>query len=167
MRNSAIMLLAAGWLCAGVALGESIAVPGADAGSGNVTAKDPAALGAVMKEFGYPVEMGTDTQGDPKIMSQAGGEDVTVLFYGCTDGKDCSYILLQSVWLSDTYSIKNADDWNGIGIYGQAAVGDGNPSLSMMINLSEDGVSKSNFKDSLERWTRAVQKFSEDVASKK
>lgn len=148
------MMLAGCWLMAASAAAE------------NVTASDPVALAAVLREFGYPAEMGVDTQGDPKIVSNAGGEDLTVLFYGCTDGKGCNRIVLQSVWLSDKFTLKDADDWNGIGIYGQVALGDGNPALSIMINLSAGGVDKDNFKDSMERWSRAVEKFSETVAAK-
>ena len=129
-----------------------------------VTAQDPVALSEIMKADGFPVEMQTDSQGDPKIRSETAGTEFDVLFYGCTNGKGCAYVILQAYFRSKTYSLKNADDWNSIGIYGFVALGDStNPALAMMVNLSEGGVDRTNFDDTLKRWTKSISRFKEDA----
>lgn len=148
--NQGAAALAMAWLAATGAAAE------------NITAKDPGALAEIMKGFGFPAEMQTDSQGDPKIRSETEGTEFDVLFYGCDAGKDCDYILFQAYFSSTSYSLKDADDWNGIGIYGFVSVGDStNPALATIVNLSAGGVDKTNFEDTLARWTRSVATFKE------
>ena len=50
-----------------------------------ISAQDPAALAEAMELGGYPVEMTTDSFGDPLIRTEYSGWRGSVVFYGCDE----------------------------------------------------------------------------------
>ena len=61
----------------------------------NVTSFKPETLAAVLTLKSYSdVKLGTDSSGDPRIEGTAENVPFAVLFYGCTDHKNCPFIQL-------------------------------------------------------------------------
>lgn len=61
-----------------------------------VSASNPEGVAAAMRYAGYPVELKTDSVGDPMIATEFGGYRGGVYFYGCDEDKhtDCQSLQL-------------------------------------------------------------------------
>src|SRR5690349_24621415 len=54
-----------------------------------VSAEDPDALIAIIRELGFQAKLEQDDVGDPVIRSSSGGVDFHVYFYECKSNKRC------------------------------------------------------------------------------
>jgi hypothetical protein len=101
---------------------------------------------------------GTD---DPMIRGRIGGKDYFVYFYGCTEGRDCTNLMLSARWASDQYTDKSMGDWNRQKRFGKAYLdADGNPAVEMNVNLF-GGVSRANLEDTFDWWRLILAEFTE------
>ena len=57
-----------------------------------VRAQDPQSLVRAMQANGYTAQLTVDSTGDPMIRSAAGGTNFQVLFYNCTNHRECATV---------------------------------------------------------------------------
>ena len=111
----------------------------------NLTADNPEAVAAAIRDMGYRAEMKTDSKGKPKISSSTEGVNFSIYFYGCDDKNlGCDSIQLQAGF--DVREPRSQDiitDWNSRKRYAKASLTkEGDPIIRLDINLDKDGVSR-------------------------
>lgn len=105
----------------------------------------------------------TDSGGDPKITGRIEGTAYTLLFYSCTDGKDCRDIQFNAAWAAPGISLDAINTWNKTRRYGKAFLDDeSDPVLQFSVNL-DHGVSRENLDDTFMWWSRVLAAFKTEV----
>ncbi len=119
------------------------------------------ALRSIISGFGS-AELGVDNTGDPKISGRMQGYRYTLLFFGCKEGKNCTYVLMRAAF-QHKLSFEKANDWNRSKTFGRAYRDkEGDAIVELVINLRH-GVTKENFEDTID-WFRVVVKlFAEHI----
>jgi hypothetical protein len=114
------------------------------------------------------VEVLQDDNGNPKIDVNDSSGPFTVFFYGCTDGKDCTYVSFETWWdMKNGVQSGVIDKWNKTKLWGVAYRDEHNdPHLSMTVNLRH-GVTADNFDDTLDWWESASTEFEKSIGWKK
>jgi hypothetical protein len=139
----------------------------APAGAQTVTAKDPQSVAKAMQEAGFQAKLETDRTGDPMIVSAASGSSFWVYFYNCTKNKDCQTIQFQTSYDTDKEkapSLEKVNEWNVTKRFTAAYLDkDGDPGLSMDVNLDFGGISPALFKDNLTVWTGLMASYEEHI----
>lgn len=145
-------------LFAGLAL--ALAPAGTAALAADVSASKPETLVSAMQDAGYRATLTTDQVGDPKIESAAAGVNFGVLFYGCTDGADCTDVCLSAGFdLENGSDLQTMNDWNSSELVGQAFLdSEMDPFIDQCL-ISLDGMPEDRFIRILERWDTAVADF--------
>jgi len=148
-------------LAAAAAIGCS-AAPGA---AQMVQAREPATIVRALEEADYPAELAIDNVGDPIITSKHDGSTFKILFYNCTDHKNCGTIQFHSGYdLDETVSLEAINKWNSSQRFGRAYVdAQGDPIIQMDVDLDDGGMSKALFTDNLEYWTSVLDQFEEHI----
>ena len=134
-----------------------------------VRAQDPQSIVAAMQEAGYTAKLGVDKVGDPMITSGYSGTTFQVLFYNCTNHKDCATIQFHSGYdLKEKVSLEAVNEWNRTQRFGRAFLDkDNDPILEMDLDLDDGGVSPALFVDNLEFWTSVLPKFEQRIGYRK
>lgn len=129
-----------------------------------VDATDPDTLQSLMQDDGYAVSQDVDSYGDPRFTFKTSQTTTRVLFYGCTEGKDCKYIMFQSGWnLADGMALTGVNEWNEGRVWGKAYLDDENdPFLELAINLY-GGVTATNFLDTVDWWRITIERFEKHI----
>ncbi|HEX8468049.1 MAG TPA: YbjN domain-containing protein [Allosphingosinicella sp.] len=130
-----------------------------------VSAKKPDSLVKALQAAGYSAKLEKDGTGDPMIASAANGHPFRVIFYGCKANKDCATITFAAGYdkKSET-SLASINEWNRKNRFGRAYLDDeGDPLLSMDIDLDDGGVSPALFTDNLEFWTAVSGAFQKHI----
>lgn len=156
MRKSIVLALA---------LAASVTFGGA-AQAQTITASNPASIVKVLQDNGYRAELSKDTTGDPMIQSASSGSNFTILFYGCTEGKDCATIQFFSGFSdAGNNSIAAMNEWNTKNRFGRAYVTDeGAARLEMDLDLDDGGMSTALFEDNIEFWVTIMASFEEHIS---
>jgi len=132
-----------------------------------VTAKDPQSIVRAMQTAGYQAKLEIDKVGDPMIRSASSGTSFAVYFYNCTDHKNCSSIQFQTAFDTEpgkAPSLEVINKWNTTKRYTAAYLDDeGDPGLSMDVNLDHGGFSSDLFEDELTLWTSLVADFEKHI----
>lgn len=125
-----------------------------------LTAAEAQPIAAIMQEAGLQADVGTDNVGDPLITSSAAGANFSVLFYGCTAGKDCTSVQLNACFdLPNGTTLEIANTWNKDMRYGKASLNENlDPCLMMDIDMTA-GISGATFKSSIQTWSQVLGKF--------
>ncbi len=125
-----------------------------------LTAAAAEPIAALMQEAGLKADIGTDAAGDPIIASSAAGANFSVLFYGCTAGKECTSVQLNACFdLKDGTTLETANAWNKDMRYGKASLDENlDPCLLMDINMAA-GIAPDTFKNTLDNWSQILGKF--------
>lgn len=120
----------------------------------------PEPIAALMQSAGLQADIETDGSGDPMISSSASGAKYVVLFYGCTAGKDCTSVQLNSCFdLTDGTTLDVVNKWNVDMRYGKASVDENlDPCLRMDIDLAA-GTATDTFKSTLDIWSQILGQF--------
>ncbi len=132
-----------------------------------VTAKDPQSLVKAMQAAGFQAKVEKDSGGDPMIVSASSGSSFRVLFYNCTANKDCQTVQFQTAY--DTKddkapSLQRINEWNASKRFTAAYLDkDGDPGLTMDLNLDFGGMSEELFKDNLAVWTGLMAAYEEHI----
>ena len=132
----------------------------------NLTADNPDAVAAAIRDMGYRAEMNADSNGKPKISSSAEGVNFSIYFYGCDDKNlGCDSIQLQAGFdVSDPRPQEIITDWNSRKRYAKASLTkNGDPIIRFDINLDKDGISRSNFEDTFKIWSLLLSQFKEHI----
>lgn len=130
-----------------------------------VRAQDPQSLVKAMQAHGYVAELTTDRTGDPMIRSAASGTNFQVLFYNCTDHRDCATVQFHVGYdLKTAPSLQSINEWNRSQRFGSAHLdGENDPILEMDVDLDDGGLSAMLFADNLEFWTNAMSRFEKHI----
>ena len=144
-------------------LGLAAAAPAGDPHM--VRAQDPQSLVRVMQSRGYVAELTTDKTGDPMIRSASSGTNFQVLFYNCTDHRDCATVQFHVGFdLKTAPSLESINEWNRSQRFGSAHLDKENdPILEMDVDLDDGGISPELFIDNLEFWTSAMGRFEKHI----
>lgn len=131
----------------------------------NVEAKDPPRVAEAMKAAGYAATLGKDDIGDPMISSVVGDTRFKVLFYNCTDHRDCATVQFHSGYsLGKALPLETINEWNRTQRFGRAHLDRvGDPILQMDVDLDDGGVSRALFVDNLEFWASLVGRFEKHI----
>ncbi|MBT3808190.1 MAG: DUF1036 domain-containing protein [Rhodospirillaceae bacterium] len=150
----------AGHLLAGAAFSAMLlASPVAMAADDGVDADD---VVAALAREGYPVDLGEDLFGDPEIESAMGDTLFDVLFFDC-DGDTCDTITFSAVYVSDTVSLENVNQWNINTLHGQAYLDDeDDPNLDFTI-LAAGGLTDSNLRKIVRQWAVSLAEFEDHI----
>ena len=132
-----------------------------DCGTGMVCASNPAPLIDAMQKAGYRAELGKDGVGDPLINSNASGYKWSVMFYDCTDHKDCKSIQFQASFDShDGITADYVNRWNSSKRFVRAALDD-DRTFYLRYDLSTlGGLNQKNFADALDWWDLLLGDYS-------
>lgn len=129
-----------------------------------VTASNPSSVLAALKADGLEGKIVETSDEDPKIESSLPDTDTVfdVLFYDCTDHKNCRAIQLSSAYDFDAGADVLAA-WNKDYRYARAYVDEDGAVLEMDLLLSSGGISRALFHDNLENWKRLVGAFETEI----
>jgi len=137
------------------ALGLATAAP-----AQTVRGQDPATVAAALQTHGLRAKTSTDKVGDPMISSASGGTTFEVLFYNCTDNRECATVQFHAGYDVDDVSLETINAWNASQRFGRAYLDkEGDPILEMDVDLDDGGMSQLLFIDNLEFWETLLPKF--------
>lgn len=131
----------------------------------SVVATKPSSIVSALQDAGFRAELTTDPTGDPKIGSASGGVNFSILFYGCSDNRDCSSIQFHAGFVMSTpVSMTSINKWNQTNRFGCGWLDDeDDPHLKFDVNLDEGGISVDLFEDTLDLWTIVLADFAESI----
>ena len=130
-----------------------------------VSAADPASVAKVLQDKGYRAELTKDDSGDPMIRSASSGTTFLVLFYGCTDNKQCETVQFFAGYSdAENASLAALNEWNAENRFGRAYLSDsGAARLEMDVDLDDGGMSTALFEDNLEFWVVIMSTFEKHI----
>ncbi len=112
-------------------------------------------------------DMDRDAQGDPLINGRIEGVRYSILFYGCTNNRDCRTIQLVASWEGVNVPPDAVNAWNSRKLFSKVfSTADGGLSLSLPVNLNR-GVTRANLEDHFELWTSILAEFRREVLGAK
>ncbi|MFL6730079.1 MAG: YbjN domain-containing protein [Sphingomicrobium sp.] len=130
-----------------------------------VRAQDPQSIVKAMQGSGYTAELTADQTGDPMIRSAAGGTNFQLLFYNCTNHRECATVQFHVGYdLKTSPSLESINEWNRTQRFGSAHLDKENdPILEMDVDLDDGGLSPLLFIDNVEFWTSAMGRFEKHI----
>ncbi|HEY6663190.1 MAG TPA: YbjN domain-containing protein [Sphingomicrobium sp.] len=130
-----------------------------------VRAQDPQSIVKAMQGSGYTAELTADQTGDPMIRSAAGGTNFQLLFYNCTNHRECATVQFHVGYdLKTSPSLESINEWNRTQRFGSAHLDKENdPILEMDVDLDDGGLSPLLFIDNIEFWTSALGRFEKHI----
>ncbi len=140
-----------------------LAAPAAGAEE-TIDATDPERILAIAHSFGEAA-LTTDNLGDPLIEGRIGEKDYRLLFYGCSEGRDCKTLMFSAGWEGDDRTDELTDammaDWNREKRFGKAYLDeDGLATVEMNVNL-HGGVTRANLDDTIDWWRLVLAEFAD------
>lgn len=130
----------------------------------NITAGDPEAIAAVIREKGFDVTMAEDDDGDPMLKAEGRGYSFVVFFYGCTGNRDCTTLGFYSYFADGTSDVTKLNAWNRDNRFGRAYVDkDGDPVVEMDLDLDDGGMPPLLFEDNIEFWMLVMAQYAKYV----
>ena len=144
----------------------SLAMPAAPAaGTELITAADVERIAEMAAGFGA-AEVETAPTGEPLILAEIEETRYAILFYGCTEGADCSDIQLVARWTAPPeLGLEDVNRWNAQTRFANAWLDpEGDPVLEFAVNL-KGGVSAENLQDSFDWWRLLIAGFVVEVLS--
>ncbi len=146
-------------LCALALAIAGLGIAGSASAQDIVTA-DPMTVASVVREQGFDAEISKDKDGDPMIRVEARGYRYVILFYGCTNGKDCTSLGLYSFVSGEGVDIDKVNKWNHDNRFGRAYIDDDKDGVvEMDINLEQGGMSQALFADHIDKWMYVLAQF--------
>jgi len=148
-----------------LAFAASSAAPAAEI----VRAQDPESVVRAMQSAGYAAKLGTDKIGDPMITSGYSGTAFQILFYNCTNHRDCATVQFHVGFdLGKAPTLETMNEWNRTQRFGRAFLDkEQDPILEMDVDLDDGGLSHDLFVDNLEFWTSVMPKFEKHIGYSK
>jgi hypothetical protein len=130
----------------------------------NVTAARPESVAEVIRGKGFEVEITKDSGGDPMINAEKEGTKFVVLFYGCTDGKNCATVGFYAGWSGTSAGMEKVNDWNRTQRFGRAYIDkEDDPCIEMDVDLDDGGMSRLLFEDNVEFWMTVMSQYSKFI----
>jgi hypothetical protein len=140
----------------------------APANAAMVRAQDPQSIVAALQGAGYNAQLGTDKTGDPMVTSAVSGTKFQVLFYNCTDHKDCRTVQFYSGYhLDKPVALEHMNAFAQENRFGRAYLDkDNDPCLAMDVDLDDGGLSPALFIDNIEFWSTILNDFQRHIGFK-
>ncbi len=124
-----------------------------------VDASNPQRLVELLRAQGLRADL--DPSGStPLILSAAEGANFGILFYGCTNGRDCRAIqFVASFTMNNAPTLERINEWNAGRIVGQAFIAQ-NGAIRIAYSVAlRDGMTEANFAYTVEMWRVALRDF--------
>lgn len=130
------------------------------AGAGSTLTGNVEQVAQAMADAGYETERTETSDGSPKLDGLIDGWMYSVYFYGC-QGDDCDAIQFAAGFDEDQpMQYDPINEWNMANRFGRAYLDDeGDPWVEMDINMEGEGVTISNFNESLAYWDTVLNAF--------
>jgi hypothetical protein len=130
-----------------------------------VSATNPQQIANVMRDKGFNVELTTDGEGDPMIKSDIDGTLWVVVFYNCTDNKNCKTLQFYMGFTEPVISNDRMNGWNQKHRFAFAYNDEeGDPVLEMDLDTDHGGMPRVLFEDNLDTWSSLANQFMQFVA---
>jgi hypothetical protein len=130
-----------------------------------VDATDPGRVLALVRDSG-DASLGKDNLGDPIIAAKIGDRGYELLFYGCSENRECETVMFRAVWQAEEEEEdvdEAVSDWNRERRFGKAYLSeDGEVVLEMNVNL-RGGVSSANFEHTVDWWSLVLDQFADEL----
>lgn len=147
-------------------LASTMAAPAATAG-GQVSPADPAAIVLLLQREGYKARLDKDNEGDPMIHSAASGADFQIIFYDCTDHRDCGSLTFHAGYAMPKDKKPTAEqilDYNAKWRFGRAYLDDEqDPILELDLAFGGAAMPEKMFLDNLEVWSDSMGSFQRHI----
>lgn len=154
-------LLVALALAANVAAGSAVL-----AAPAQVTARDPAALRALVGRLGYqPGALETSSGGVPNFLVTIDEIATAVAFGGCTGGRNCTYVVFVSTYedvVNPPWEWLNARN-NDYDLVAVSRAEDGTLSVRGGVMLGTQGISEALFHDLLRDWATTNHSIAQEA----
>jgi hypothetical protein len=123
-----------------------------------IDATDPVGVLNVVRDHG-DATLSKDTLGDPLIEGVIEEKDYRLLFYNCTEGRDCKSLMFSATWKTEKLTDAMMSDWNRGQRFGKAYLDtEGQATVEMNVNL-HGGVSRANLDDTVDWWRLVLIEF--------
>lgn len=142
-------------------LGAALALAAASPAAANVQAENPQSLVKALQDGGYQAQLGTDSAGDPMITSAVSGTKFRILFYNCTQNKDCKTVnFLVAYDFDKPLALDRINAFNQQNRFVRAYLDKENdPVLAMDVDLDDGGMSDALFIDNIEFWATLLASY--------
>lgn len=147
---------------AALVLGASVASTApAFAQKGNVSAANPQSVASAMTGLGYTNTLTKDDLGDPMVEAEMGGWKVRVLFYDCTEGKNCQSLQFFAIFDSEKgMDPRRALGWPKDYRFGAVALdAEDDPIITWDIVTGNQGIPLDTFNTAAKKFESAVSSF--------
>jgi len=130
-----------------------------------IISQNPDSVVKALQKAGYRAELTKDGSGDPMIESAASGTNFAVLFYGCTEHKNCGRIQFVVTFTGyKNTSLEALNEWNAKNYFGRSYRTDkGAARLEMDLDLDDGGMSPALFEDNVEWWVTIMANFEKHI----
>jgi hypothetical protein len=119
------------------------------------------------RSFGT-ANMDRSDRGDPAISGEMRKLKYSVLFTGCSRGRDCKYVqFIASFVLPKSYGDRDMNDWNKTRLFGKAFINDKNEAVISMNATLVGGVSRDNVNDMFAQYRTFLAEFSDFLYGKR
>lgn len=153
---------------AALALGAAIVFSATPAQAELVSAKNPAAIKAIIESQGWPAKLISKADEDPYIESNRNGLKFLVLFLNCEDHKNCK-TLQYYMGFNDAkdVSLDRLNEWNKEKRFARAYRDDeGDPVLEMDVDLDFAGLPRENIGETFNTWASLMDSYREFIYEK-
>lgn len=153
---------------AALALGAAIVFSATPAQAELVSAKNPAAIKAIVESQGWPAKLISKADEDPYIESNRNGLKFLVLFMNCEDHKNCK-TLQYYMGFNDAKDVSpdRLNEWNKEKRFARAYRDDeGDPVLEMDVDLDFAGLPRENIGETFNTWASLMDSYREFIYEK-
>jgi hypothetical protein len=139
----------------------ALALAAASPAAAMVQAQNPQSLVKALQDAGYQAQLGKDGAGDPMITSAVSGTKFRILFYNCTQNKDCKTVnFLVAYDFDKALPLERINAFNQENRFVRAYLDKENdPVLAMDVDLDDGGLSDALFIDNVEFWTSLLANY--------
>ncbi|KQM66784.1 hypothetical protein ASE65_01495 [Sphingomonas sp. Leaf16] len=135
-------------------------IGGVPAMAQTVVATKPETVMTALRDAGYRAVLSKDNVGDPVIKSGAAGVDFSVLFYNCTEHKDCKTVQFYAGFVKKGLTLDTMNKWNASHRFARVYLDDEkDPRIEMDLDLDDGGISTALFKANIATWESLLGEF--------
>lgn len=132
-----------------------------------ISPTDPAAIVLLLQREGYKAKLDKDKEGDPMIESAASGAQFQILFYDCTDGRDCGSLTFHAGYMMDKDKKPTTEklvEYNRNWRYGRAYLDDDkDPNIEFDLAFGGAAMPDKMFVENLDAWTNSMASFQKHI----
>ena len=146
------------------AIAAAAMVAGVPAAAQTVQATNPGTIVTALRDAGYRATLSTDSVGDPVVKSGAAGVDFSVLFYNCTEHKDCKTVQFYAGFVKKGLTLDTMNEWNAEHRFARAYLDhEKDPRIEMDVDLDKGGMSSALFQANIATWESLLGDFQKAI----